>query len=63
MEMRLNIWGRRRVGALAVIGSVLIGTAPALAGPCRVTDFTDRSRYSLNEVESLSFAVQMTRSG
>ena len=55
----------RRPGAAcwrALAGALLLGTAvPALAGPCRVTDFSDRPLSSLNEVERLSFAVQMTR--
>jgi hypothetical protein len=50
--------------ALASVLSCLLfaaTAAPALAGACRVTDFSDKPLSSLNEVERLSFAVQMTR--
>lgn len=41
---------------------LLAGAAtPALAGACRVTDFSDKPLASLSEVQRLSFAVQMTR--
>lgn len=46
--------------AILTAGMVLICAAGAMAA-CRVTDFTDRTLTSLNEVERLSFASQMTQ--
>lgn len=39
----------------------LLATAPAAFAACRVTDFTDKSLSSLNEIQRLSFASQMTQ--
>jgi hypothetical protein len=50
----------RHIVALAC-AAVLSGGSAAMAGACRVTDFTDRPLASLNELERLSFVTQMTR--
>lgn len=50
--------GLRRLAVMAM-GGALVMAQPALAS-CRVTDFTDRSLRSLNEVERLSFTAFMT---
>jgi hypothetical protein len=47
--------------AACVAAWLAIGAPAAWAGACRVTDFTDRPLSSLNQVEKLSFAMQMTR--
>ena len=54
MGRRLNISAGFCVAALAAWSS-------AATAACRVTDFTDRTMTSLNEVERLSFATQMTQ--
>lgn len=46
-------------GLLAVTG--LVTLIPAAHAACRVTDFTDRTMASLNEIQRLSFASQMTQ--
>jgi hypothetical protein len=54
--------GAVRPGLAACVAAWLaIGAPAAWAGACRVTDFTDRPLISLNQVEKLSFAMQMTR--
>lgn len=52
---------RNRVvtGLFAVVGLLVL--APAAHAACRVTDFTDRTLSSLNEIQRLSFASQMTQ--
>ncbi len=52
---------RNRVvkGLMAVAG--LIALTPAAHAACRVTDYTDRTLSSLNEVQRLSFVSQMTQ--
>lgn len=52
--------GKRLAAAVAVLAS-LAAVQPALARACRVTDFTDRTLSSLNEVQRLSFVTEMTR--
>lgn len=47
------------VGLCAV--AWFLASAPAAMAVCRVTDFTDRSLSSLNEIERLSFVSQMTQ--
>jgi hypothetical protein len=41
--------------------AALLAWAPAAMAACRVTDFTSKTLASLNEVERLSFASQMTQ--
>ncbi len=54
--------GIRSRALVACAGAALmLSAAPAMAGACRVTDFTDKPLSALNEVERVSFAVQMTR--
>lgn len=55
--MRLRI--RVVTGLFAVAG--VIALTPAAHAACRVTDFTDRTLSSLNEIQRLSFASQMTQ--
>jgi len=52
MKFMMGLW------AAIALASV---SAPAMAWPCRVTDFTERSLSSLNEVERLSFVTEMTQ--
>jgi hypothetical protein len=51
----------RQIAEVCMAGAMLLAAPPAQAGACRVTDFTDRSMNSLNEVQRLSFVIQMTR--
>ncbi|MGE3690910.1 MAG: hypothetical protein AB7F98_05975 [Novosphingobium sp.] len=52
---------RNRFALPALAAGLALGAAQlAMAGACRVTDFTDRTLSSLSEAQRLSFAVQMT---
>lgn len=48
------------LAALALL-ALLASAQPALARACRVTDFTNRTMASLDEVQRLSFVTEMTR--
>ncbi|HEX7856352.1 MAG TPA: hypothetical protein VF503_21980 [Sphingobium sp.] len=53
-------WSGRMASCIAA--ATMLAWAPsAMAGACRVTDFTKKTLSSLNEVERLSFANQMTQ--
>lgn len=49
------------VARVCTTAALVLSAQSALAGACRVTDFTDHTLSSLNEVERLSFVIQMTR--
>ncbi len=50
-----------KAGATLTAVALLAAAQPALARACRVTDFTDRTLSSLNEMQRLSFVTEMTR--
>lgn len=50
---------RTLTGLFAAIA--MLAWAPAASAACRVTDFSDRSMASLNEIQRLSFVSQMTQ--
>lgn len=50
-----------RVWASLGAAAALLAVSPAAMAACRVTDYTDRTLTSLNEVERLSFVNQMTQ--
>jgi hypothetical protein len=50
--------GRWLLAGLALAG---LSPAPALASPCRVTDFTDQPLSALSEVQRLAVVTEMTR--
>lgn len=56
-----NHKARRSVMHAAAATGLLLSASAAMAGACRVSDFTDRPLGSLNEVERLSFVLGMTR--
>ena len=54
--------GKRIRGAAGLLaGLAMLAWAPAAIAACRVTDFSDRSLSSLNEIQRLSFVSQMTQ--
>ncbi len=62
MEHRsIGTMRRARVWAgLAAAAALLVGPSTAMAA-CRVTDFTDRTLSSLEEIQRLAFVTQMTQ--
>jgi hypothetical protein len=58
--MKHNRTGRSRwlLAGLALVG---LSQVPAMASPCRVTDFTDKPLSALSEVQRLAVVTEMTR--
>ena len=60
---KMRVQSSQRVSFLAAVLSVaaMLTCAATAQAACRVTDFTDRTLASLNQVERLSFVSQMTQ--